>query len=360
MGEDPYRSLESIKQLIGTINCGAALIDRAGTIVHANRRLCTMMGLSCSQLIGSNVINFYNDPNDRAAISDALDHFDEDAEAEFFLPLPDGTRLPIISSARQLPGPPPLSDHRLVTMLDISKQKQAEQVMRDHYETIVKMSDTLLQQAIELKRYSQTLENRVTQRTAELHQAHMDAIYMLAVASEAKDQDTGRHVRRIQKISYQLAQRLGLSEPNARAIGYSAILHDVGKIHIPDDILSKPGPLDDRERARMQLHTLAGERILSSNSFFELARTIARTHHENWDGSGYPDGLSKDNIPIESRIVHLADVFDALTHERVYKQAWPREQAITAIHQGRGSMFDPQVVDAFDRALRENVLNNGD
>jgi HD-GYP domain-containing protein (c-di-GMP phosphodiesterase class II) len=131
----------------------------------------------------------------------------------------------------------------------------------------------------------------------------------------------------------------------------------VGKIHVPDEILTKPGPLDDRERARMQLHTLAGERILSGSGFFERARRIARGHHENWDGSGYPDAIGKDRIPIEARIVHLVDVFDALCHDRVYKKAWPQDRAVAAIRAAKGAMFDPEVVVAFDSAMAEGVWN---
>lgn len=356
MAQDPVQTLESMKQLMAAINCGASLIDRTGTIVHVNSRLCAMMQRKCAELVGSNVADLYNDPADKQRVHESLAHFDEKTEAEFFLPLPDGTKLPIISSARPLPGPAPLSDHRLVTMIDISKQKAAEESTREQYELILQMSDTLLHQALELRTYSQKLEQRVHERTIELREAHMDAIFMLAIASEAKDVDTGKHVRRIERFSRDLSKRMGFSDQEAENIGYSAILHDVGKIHIPDEILGKPGPLDDQERARMQLHTLAGERILTGSAFFDRARKIARFHHENWDGSGYPDALAKDAIPIEARIVHLVDVYDALTHARVYKPAWPREKAIASLREGSGTMFDPEVVRAFDVALKENAL----
>jgi putative nucleotidyltransferase with HDIG domain len=277
-----------------------------------------------------------------------LDRFDEQHEEEFFLPLPEGARLPIISSSRPLPGDP---DHRLITLIDISKQKDAENQLREQYQTIVEMSDTVLQQALELRNYSQKLEDRVRQRTRELHEAHMEAVYMLAIASEAKDMDTGKHVRRIEHYSRLLASKLGLPSNEVDAVGYSAILHDVGKIHVPDRILSKPGPLDDDERAQMQQHTLAGERILARSDFFERARKIARSHHENWDGSGYPDRLAGAAIPLEARIVHIADVFDALTTRRVYKEPWDPLIAAEAIRGERGRMFEPQIVDAFDELL---------
>jgi putative nucleotidyltransferase with HDIG domain/PAS domain S-box-containing protein len=358
--KDPQNALEAIRRLLDALNCGAALIDRAGTLVHVNARLCAMMRVPCEKLIGANIIDLYNTEADRAVVRESIDRFEESTETEFFLPLPDGQKLPIISSARPLIGAPPLSDHRIVTMIDIARQKEAEAAGKEQYQWILDMSDTLLQQALELKHYSQKLEQRVRERTAQIHEAHMDAIYMLAVASEAKDQDTGKHVRRVERSTREIARRLSFSEADAETIGYSAILHDIGKIHVPDDILTKPGPLDDQERARMQQHTLAGERILLKNPFFERARKIARSHHENWDGSGYPDGLSRDVIPIESRIVHVADVFDALTHNRVYKKAWTLDAAVDAIHKGRGAMFDPAVVEAFDRAVREGALENGD
>jgi putative nucleotidyltransferase with HDIG domain len=346
--------------MMDALNCGAALLDRAGTFVHVNARLCSMMRVPCERLIGANVVDLYQDEADRAVIRGSLERFEEQNEMEFFLPLPDGQKLPIISSARPLSGAPPLSDHRIVTINDISRQKEVEANGKQQYQWILDMSDTLLQQALELKHYSQKLEQRVRERTAQIHEAHMDAIYMLAVASEAKDQDTGKHVRRVERASREIARRVGFSDTDAEAIGYSSILHDIGKIHIPDGILTKPGPLDADERRRMQEHTLVGERILLTNPFFERARKIARGHHENWDGSGYPDNLSRDVIPIEARIVHVADVFDALTHDRVYKKAWSASAAVEAIHKGRAAMFDPEVVDAFDRAFREGAIGNGD
>src|SRR4029077_11350400 len=144
----------------------------------------------------------------------------------------------------------------------------------------------VLEQALDLKHYSKELEQRVKDRTADLHAANMDAIYMLAEAAEAKDHDTGRHVRRIQAYSRALALQLGIKDAEAEEIGYSAILHDVGKLHVPDRILAKPGPLDRDERNEMEQHTIVGEKILSPRPFFAQSRQIARSHHENWDGSG--------------------------------------------------------------------------
>ena len=184
----------------------------------------------------------------------------------------------------------------------------------------------------------------------------MDAIYMLAVASEAKDADTGQHVRRIEKYTRALAQAAGENETDAERLGHSAILHDVGKLYVPDNILQKPGPLTNDERATMQQHTIVGEQILSTRPFFDVARRIARSHHENWDGSGYPDGLRGESIPLGARMVRIADVFDALTHRRVYKDAWPGQLALDAIEKQTARSFDPRLVSVFIGVVRDGAF----
>jgi len=257
-----------------------------------------------------------------------------------------------VSSARALSGG--LRHYRLVTMIDISRQKHSEQSAQDQYRTIAELSNTVIDQALNLRSANQELERRVRERTRELHEANRDTILMLAMASEAKDEDTGRHLRRIRRLSYLIARSLGLDETEADRIGYSSVLHDVGKMHVPDEILKKPGPLEPHERRLIEEHTIIGERILGENPFFACARRICRSHHENWDGSGYPDGLAGERVPLEARIVHLADVFDALTNPRVYKRAWTRRDTIEEIRVGRGVMFDPRVLDAFEALLRDS------
>src|SRR4029079_17073198 len=195
--------------------------------------------------------------------------------------------------------------------------------------------------------------------TQDLHEANLDTILMLAIASEAKDQDTGRHVRRIQRLAELIAIERGSDPRTADAIGYAAVLHDVGKMHVPDHILQKPGPLTPDERAIMQQHTITGERIIVDKPFFTRSRRIARSHHENWDGSGYPDGSRKDETPLEARIVHLADVYDALTNARCYKPAWEEKAAAETISQSAGKMFEPDVVKAFQSLFNRGELRNG-
>lgn len=225
--------------------------------------------------------------------------------------------------------------------------QEAERSIKEQYDIIATLSNTVMNSALDLKDYSKVLEQRVRERTAELADAQLDTIYMLAVASEAKDQDTGQHVRRIQALATSLAGELGFDDEASSAIGRAAMLHDVGKIHVPDQILKKPGRLTADEIVTMQSHTVVGERILGDKPFFAAARRIARSHHENFDGSGYPDSTRGEAIPIEARIVHLVDVYEALVSPRVYKDAWSRRHAAEFIIEASGQMFDPELVRIF-------------
>lgn len=346
---------ETFVRLLDALPCGAALVSRDGRIVRANERLCTMMTRTRDELTGATLLSIYADEDARRQVREILEHFDEPHEAEFYLPLPDGSRLPVLTSARAVSEDNGAA-FRLVTMLDLSRQKKAEAELRSQYEIVAELGNTFLGQAENFKNYSELLEDRVAERTTELREANLDAIYMLAVACEAKDEDTGRHVRRIRDYAEALARELGFDARDAESIGYSAVLHDVGKMHVPDHILKKPGPLNHEERLAVQQHTLAGERILSEKPFFRKARLIARGHHENWDGSGYPDTASREAIPVEARIVHLADVFDALTTPRVYKHAWSANDAAWVIRKSSGRMFDPEIVRAFDSLFSRGAM----
>jgi len=223
----------------------------------------------------------------------------------------------------------------------------ARQLLQDQYLAVANLSDTVLEQARALKEHADTLEDRVRQRTEELEAAHLDAMYILAAASEEKDENTADHLRRMQGMTSRVSRLLGLADGLARSVAQAAVLHDIGKLHVPDQILQKSGPLTPQERSIMQEHTIAGERILPDRPYFAAARRVARSHHENWDGSGYPDGLRGDVIPLEARIVHLVDVYDALTSARPYKSAWTTTAARDFVRQQRGVMFDPALVDVF-------------
>lgn len=357
-GHDASGALCRIAALLDALHCGAMLMDRDGRVTYANCRLCELMQRECREMVGQSVLDLYPAGPARDLIQDALAHFDQAREHEFTLPRADGSEIPVIISGRRLDGDAPLGDYRIVTVIDISPQKKAEADAQDNLRNMVTLSDTVLEQALELKRYSQRLEERVQERTIELREANMEAIYMLAVASDAKDTDTGAHVRRIENYTRRLARELGLAAEEAERMAYSAILHDVGKIQVPDELLRKPAPLSDSEWHIMRQHTIAGERILSRKPFFDLARAIARSHHENWDGSGYPDGLSAAKIPLAARIVRVADVYDALTSIRPYKPAWSPEDAASEIERGQETFFDRDVVNAFMRLRRAGRLTD--
>lgn len=339
----------SMRCLLDTLPCGSALIDRAGVLVHVNERFAAMCGRPASDLIGRRLADLYAEAYARQRVAEDIRSFDAPAEFEFTLPQPDGSELAVILAGRALDNGGRPSALRVLTAIDISAQRQL-------LDTVSDLGDTVLAQALSLKHYNQDLEARVRQRTAELHDANLDAIYMLAVACEARDGDTGAHVRRIERYARLVAAQLGLDDGQVQRIGYSAVLHDVGKLHVPDAVLNKPGPLSPDERRQMQQHTTVGEAILSRRPFFDLARQIARSHHENHDGSGYPDGLRGEAIPLAARIVHLVDVFDALSSERVYKQAWPPKQAMETVLAGSGRQFDPAVAAAFGAVFERGDL----
>jgi putative two-component system response regulator len=184
----------------------------------------------------------------------------------------------------------------------------------------------------------------VRRHLAAVTEAEHEAVQMLARAAEAKDDVTGGHVNRVGGIAAALARSTGLDPERVDEIRYAAMLHDVGKLHVPDRILMKPGSLDPEEWEIVRRHTIWGEQILGSAAAFEVAGQVARWHHENWDGSGYPDRLSREEVPLAARIVHLADVFDALRSDRPYKPAWPTGRVLEEIARNAGRMFDPDLV----------------
>ncbi|MGH2428053.1 MAG: HD-GYP domain-containing protein [Candidatus Limnocylindria bacterium] len=191
-------------------------------------------------------------------------------------------------------------------------------------------------------------------RTAaiEIAQRERDGMVALARGAEAKDTDTGDHIGRVQLLSEELARAAGLDVEEGANIGWSAMLHDVGKLHVPDRILLKPGPLSADEWEIMRRHPLYGEQILREGTGFEMARRIARWHHENIDGSGYPDGLKGAHIPLEARIVRVTDAFDAITNVRPYKPARSVEWALAELTRCAGTQFDPELVRLFVDLVR--------
>ena len=224
-----------------------------------------------------------------------------------------------------------------------------------------------------LAEYSARLEAEVRLRTHELMLSRQEVIHVMACAAEHRDQDTGKHVIRVGRCAGILARELGLDASFVELVEQAAILHDVGKIGIPDSILLKPGKLDPAEMECMKLHCDIGVNILcgisnrggpecgspaarqptSSSPILRMAATIANTHHERWDGTGYPQGLAGEAIPLEGRIVAVADVLDALGSWRPYKEPLPFDECVKILEEGRGKHFDPRVLDAFQRRKSE-------
>lgn len=232
----------------------------------------------------------------------------------------------------------------------------------------------------QLCRYSQELEEAVQRRTAELELSRLDVIHCLARAAEFRDDDTGQHVLRVGRYARIIGNQLGFSRLQLDILEPAAQLHDVGKIGISDAILLKPGKLSEEEFEQMQRHCGFGKRITdplsesesrvlrrhpeigaqimdsATSPILEMARQIALTHHERWDGSGYPLGLAGEDIPIEGRITAVADVFDALSSKRPYKPAFPLKKCFEMMESGRGTQFDPAILDAFF-ARRDDIVH---
>jgi putative two-component system response regulator len=231
-----------------------------------------------------------------------------------------------------------------------------------------------------LERYSEDLERQVRARTIELELSRLQVVYCLARAAEYRDDTTGRHVIRVGRYAGRLAREIGFSQVDAATLGLAAQLHDVGKIGLPDSILLKPASLTPEEYEIVKKHCDIGQHIVqplsdtewkslrqcsetdfsvntpSGDPLLVMIANIARSHHERWDGTGYPRHLKGEQIPLESRITSVADVFDALTTRRPYKPAFEIPKVMEMIAQGRGTQFDPQVVDALTRCLDDILL----
>ena len=243
----------------------------------------------------------------------------------------------------------------------------------DIYELMPRVRNALVQKRYHdrLRDYAKDLEYAVRQRTAELEASRKEVIYCLARAAELRDDDTGHHVLRVGQYAAIIGRALGLDDATVEMLEQAAQLHDIGKIGIPDEILLKPGQLDPEQYERMQRHAVLGKRIIQplpesaalrlkqhvhigkdvldcgQSPVLQMAAQIALTHHEHWDGTGYPLGLAGEDIPLEGRITAVADVFDALASKRPYKPPLPVDQCFAMIELERGLQFDPRIVDVF-------------
>ena len=216
---------------------------------------------------------------------------------------------------------------------------------------------------LELETHNRNLENLVAEQVKEISDSQLATIFALAKLAESRDEDTGAHLERVQKVCRLLATRLAeqlkfqshIGSAYLRNIYHASPLHDIGKVGIRDAILLKPGRLTPEEFDLMKFHTTLGAGTLAAvrqtypkNSLIGMGMAIARSHHERWDGGGYPDGFEGEDIPLSARIMAVADVYDALRSKRCYKPPFGHEKSLTIILEGRGTVFDPNVVDAFD------------
>lgn len=204
----------------------------------------------------------------------------------------------------------------------------------------------------QLEKYAESINKSYSllkEKNRELREAYLDTIQKLVLAAEYKDEDTGDHIVRISRYSALIAEKAGMSTADIENILYAAPMHDIGKIGIPDSILLKPSKLTDDEFETMKSHTTIGASILANSKpeILKIAQQIAISHHEKYNGKGYPQGLSGDKIPITGKIVGLVDVFDALTSRRPYKEPYPVEVACDIISKERGEHFDPELADIF-------------
>jgi putative two-component system response regulator len=249
---------------------------------------------------------------------------------------------------------------------DIKRQSLAG-IAHDHIVKPFDVSEALIRienvltthlEKTRLRDESRALEERIRTDARVLEAARLETLERLALAAEYRDNQSQEHAWRVGRTAALLARALAVPGDEAGAIGRGAVLHDVGKIGIADNILLKPGALDSGERIEMEEHTVIGASILagSSSSVLQVGEVIARSHHERWDGRGYPHGTEGEDTPLAGRIVAVADVFDALTHDRPYKGAWTVDSARREILDGAGSQFDPDVVDCFAELDADELL----
>lgn len=300
---------------------------------------------------------------------EALSHFYKDT---FSLIISD-IRMPEMDGIELLKRVKDLSPNMMVIMVTAYPElDMAVEAMRlGAYDFIIKPADLDLmllsvRKALEKRRleeeleaYHKDLEKLVEERTAGLRQAyrvlkkaHFDSVKVLAQAIDAKDPYTRGHSDRVRRMSLKIAGHLGFSEERLENLEYGALLHDIGKIGIRDEVLQKPGALNPGEYQYIQEHTLIGAKIVEGIDFFKDKIPMIRCHHEYFDGSGYPDGLAGEAIPLEARIITVPDAFDAMDSLRPHRRAMPLEEVLMELDKGRAKQFDPKVLEIF---LREKI-----
>ena len=297
---------------------GSVITDRDGRIERVNLAICTMLGHLPETFSGAQFLDFTH-PEDR----------DDSAAA-------------VAAIMGGAPGAQHFETRYLHAGGRVIEARVALTAIRDDADEVAQL-------------FAQVEDVTDARRTTrELQQAQFEMLARLAAAAELHDDDTGQHTLRVADLSVAIARTIGLPDEQVELLRLAAPLHDVGKIAISDAVLRKRGKLTVEEFEQVKTHTTTGAQMLAGSAFelLALAEQTALTHHERWDGSGYPTGLAGEAIPITGRIVAVADVFDALTHSRPYKAAWSSADAITEMTSQSGHHFDPQVVDAFLTAHR--------
>src|SRR5918996_447891 len=296
------------------------------------------------------------------------------------LHMPHLSGLDVMERMRQI-VPPDVFLPVLMITADITKEVKENALTRgakdflikpfDQTEVVLRVRNLLetRQLHVQLQKHNEILEQAVADRTealwraitrleraqTDLESSQEETINRLSMAAEYRDEATGAHIQRVSRYCGLLARKIGARDEEAEVVRLAAQMHDIGKIAIPDRILLKPAALELEERALMESHAEIGYRLLrdSDSEMLRLAASIAHTHHERLDGSGYPKGLEGDAIALEGRIAAITDVFDALTTDRVYRRAWPLERAVEEMNASRGTHFDPDLLDAFVDAIPE-------
>ncbi len=317
---------ELYRSVVEALNDGVVLQDATGRIVAVNASAARMLRKDKDQLIGStSLLGGSSDESILQVIHEDGSPFLESDKPAFVSIRTGQPQVGVVMGIERAEG--------LTSWLSINSSPLRHPHDREPYAAVSSLAD--------ITSFRSTLD--------ELRAARLEDLERLALAAEYRDDGTHRHTERVATLAEHIARELALGDEMIATIRHAAPLHDVGKIGIPDGILLKPGKLTRGEFEEMKTHTTIGARILGDSGYpvLSLGREIALTHHERWDGDGYPAGLRSEAIPIAGRIVAVADVFDAITHARPYKDAFPMSYAVAEITQASGTQFDPRVVEAF-------------
>lgn len=351
--EEPHRAADFVARVLRENNYTRLLlevsaIDKARERCQIARRYATQSKSARAEIAASIAEGLYEVHAGRVDVG--ISRLSNTLERARLLQSMLRDTLAALVKAYELIGQPERALVYLREMMEALRQTQQDNALKHVKLHLAKIGTEVIGEAsltTRLKRQEDALEGKVAQQ--ELFRSRIEMLERLAVTAELRDDSTGEHSYRVGKLAALLAQEFGCDEDTCYMVELAARIHDIGKIGVPDAILLKPDRLNEAERQIMRTHTTVGAELLSKSNIahMQMAEEIARHHHEWWDGSGYPRNLSGTGIPLSARITSLADVFDALTHKRPYKIAWPLDAALDEIAQLKGSQFDPQLTDLF-------------